>query len=307
MPVEYFNPLANVSIGKGMDTEMLQREAHTMGELIGLGLRRIGKSTINIDLVPAAVEVTRAADRRKPFLIAAAALLVVGFASWAYFQNKAAEAADDRARTMSEVSEDLTPVESQNRSLLKKEAEFVAIANSYTSLEADHAYWFDLLGELRGAFASDSVWLTEMSPLYSFVPLDADATKGAAKPVVAASFDKKGSSSSIDAPPAAPEQDNSRGRGNNQPEAPAIEANAILIKGFWRENPRSQGVVSDLVKRLRENTQNSSFSFSYQGANGQPAQLSDDQILKVSLTGDEGDLGFPFQLTIPLKRPVSVK
>ncbi len=306
MPVEYFNPLANVSIGKGMDTEMLQREAHTMGELIGLGLRGIGKSTINIDLVPAAVEVTRASDRRKPFLIAAAALLVVGFGVWAVFQNKAAGDAADRARTMAETGEKLAPLESENRSLLKKEAELVAIANSYTELESDHAFWFDLLGELRGAFASDSVWMTEMSPLYAYDPLATAAKDGDGKPVVSPGFASAGNKSAIENPPNVPDQNAGKGknRGNQQTE-PVAAANAILIKGFWRENPRSQNVVSDLLKRLRENTK--SFTFSVQGQNGKPTELSDDQILKVSLTGEEGDLGFPFQLTLPLARPVAVK
>ena len=52
LPVEYFNPVRNVTIGKGVDPAVIQREGHLMGELVGLGLRGIGKSAINIDLVP---------------------------------------------------------------------------------------------------------------------------------------------------------------------------------------------------------------------------------------------------------------
>lgn len=308
LPVEFFNPLANVAIGKGIDTELLQREAHTMGELIGLGLRGIGKSTINIDLVPAAVEVTRAADRRKPFLIAAAALLVVGFATWAVFQNQAAGDADDRARTMGETSETLSPVAAEVRELLKKEDELSKIAASYTALESDHAFWFDLMGELRGAFASDAVWLTEMSPLYGYNPLAKETPGAGYKQVVKAGFGgaQGGKASAIDTPPATV-QPNGGGAANRQAQQqqPVAAANAVLVKGFWRENPRTQNVVSDLVKRLRENSK--SFSFSVPGQNGKPVELSDDQILKVNLTGEEGDLGFSFELILPLARPVSVK
>ena len=170
LPVEYFNPLAQVSIGKGVDTEQLQREAHTMGELIGLGLRGIGKSTINIDLVPSAVEAIRAEDRRKPFLIGAAALFVAGFGVWAFMQNAAANKAEDRSRTMAETSESLTPLQRDIQGLLKREEMLKEVAKSYTTTENDHAVWFDLINELRGAFASDSVWLTEMSPLYDWAP-----------------------------------------------------------------------------------------------------------------------------------------
>jgi type IV pilus assembly protein PilM len=76
LPVEYFNPVRNLAIGKGVDPATIQREGHLMGELVGLGLRGIGKSEINIDLVPTVVELARAADRRKPFLIAAAAVFL---------------------------------------------------------------------------------------------------------------------------------------------------------------------------------------------------------------------------------------
>jgi len=306
IPVDYFNPLTNVAIGKGVDTDLLRREAHTMGELIGLGLRGIGKSIINIDLVPAAVELTRAADRRKPFLIAAAALLVVGFAIWAFFQNSAAGDAQDRARTMVETQQTLAPVESQVRSLLKKETELSTIANSYVELESDHAFWFDLLEELRGAFASDAVWMTEMSPLYAFDPLITERPGAGIFQVVNSGFDQSGSQSSIANPPVSVVAGNERPEGKNQmPQEPVAVANAILIKGFWRENSRSQNIVSDLLKRLRENPK--SFSFTVPAEKGETTELSDDQILKVSLTGEEGDLGFPFELTLPLARPVVVK
>ena len=307
LPVEFFNPLTNVAIGKGIDTDLLQREAHTMGELIGLGLRGIGKSKINIDLVPAAVEVTRASDRRKPWLIAAAALLVVGFGIWAVFQNMAASKAEDRARTMVETRESLAPVEAQIRSLLAKEEQLTSVATAYTSIESDHAFWFELMNELRGAFASDALWLTEISPLYGFNPAVAGSdAKEKPQRVVESDFANAQASSSgsaISDPPAAPAE--VTGRLRNQPAPAPAAANAILIKGFWRENSQSQNVVSERLKRLRENTK--TFNFNVKDAKGIDTVLSDEKILKISAVGAEGDLGFPFELTLPLARPVKVK
>lgn len=309
IPVEFFNPLGQVTIAKGVDTDLLSREAHTMGELVGLGLRGIGKSTINIDLVPSAVEVSRAEEKRKPFLIAAAALIVAGFSAWTVFQFIAAGKAEDRNRTMSETRDDLAPIEAQIRKLLKTEEELVRVADSYTKIETDHAFWFDLIGELRGAFASDSVWLTEMSPLYDYNPVapkTAGSPKPTARPVVKSDFATgQGNSSSISEPPAA-SATNNRPNQPKQPQAVPM-ANAILIKGFWRENPRSQNVVSDLLKRLRENS--SSFGFSVKGPNGKDEPLSDEQIInKLSSSGDkEGDLAFPFEIILPLARPVAVR
>jgi len=309
LPVEFFNPLNHVAISKGLDTELLKRDAHTMGELIGLGLRGIGKSTINIDLVPEAVEVTRAADRRKPFLIAAAAIVIVGFATWAVFKNLAASKAEDELRTMTEIREDLAPHEMQIRALLKKEESLSDVADAYTRIESAHAYWFDLLSEIRGAFASDSVWLTELSPLYAYNPTPAGDERINIEPVVKNDFasTQGGDSSSINVP-AAPSVQPKRGTGsrNNQSQVvPEPTANAILVRGFWRENSRSQNVVSDLLKSLRENSK--SFLFEMPSGRDKSVILSDEQLLKITVTGEEGDLGFPFELILPLATPVAVK
>ncbi len=312
--VEYFNPLSQVAIGKTVDSEKLQGEAHTMGELVGLGLRAIGKSTINIDLVPAAVEVLRATDRRKPFLMGAAALLILGFAAWALFTMMAANKAENQTRTMVDIRDKLTPVETEIKGLLRTEQELKAIATEYTDLESAHGFWFHLFGELRGSLASDSVWLTDLTPVYSNSIGEKSGTSSspAFSEAIASSYSGKTSgetSSIVEAPAPAPMTQKTRGSRNS----PALEipdplpvADAVLIKGFWRENPKRQGIVSEMLNQLRQNTR-SVFSFETVGENGEPRTLSDEEILTVSAVGDEGDLGFPFEIILPLATPVSVK
>jgi hypothetical protein len=254
------------------------------------------------------VERARAEAKRKPFLITAAALLVIGFSAWAAFQFVAAGKAKERNVTMSDTRDSLAPVETQIRKLLKTEEELNLAASAYDKVESDHAFWFDLLGELNGAFASDSLWLTEMTPLYDYNPLAAQAagaSRATARPVVKSDFATgQGVASSVaDAP--APAAGAAGAKPNQAPAAPA--ANAILIKGFWRENTLSQNLVSERLKRLREKS--TSFRFSAKGPNGKDMPLSDEQIiLKLSSSGDkEGDLAFPFEITLPLARPVAVR
>ncbi|MGJ8633875.1 MAG: Amuc_1101 family PilM-like pilus complex protein [Luteolibacter sp.] len=312
LPVEYFNPLTQVSIGKGVDTELLQREAHTMGELVGLGLRGIGKSTINIDLVPSAVEVSRAEQRRKPFLIAAAALLVLGFAIWAVLQHLAAGKAEERSKEMAETRDSLAPVERDIRSLLKKEEELKTVATAYTSNVSDHAFWFELFSELREAFSSDSLWLTEMTPLYDYAPAPVGEPAPKLNVVVKDNFDSKSNNeSSIESPPApvkpVQSKKNKKSKRAKLVEKPAGPmANAILIKGFWRENSRSQNLVTDLLARLRENTE--IFTFDVTDEKGEVTTLGDERISQVQ-TGarEDGDLAFSFSIVLPLAKPVQIK
>ena len=323
IPVEFFNPLSNLTITKDVDPEILQQQAHMMGELIGLGLRGIGKSSINIDLVPSAVEQIRDANRRKPFLIAAAAMLVIGFSVWAVSMQLSALEASDKLRTMTEVKDNLAPDSAKIAILLKKEESLNKVAKAYTDIQDEQIYWFDLLSEVREAFASDSVWLTELSPVYGFdpnPPQDPAAKVIEPQPVIPSNFANNLLSvdSLITDPPTASQENPNKkpknSRNKKQVTAPEVVANAIVIRGFWRENPRSQNVVSDLLKNLRENS--TVFKFTVSDPNHKPNKkkdktkeivLSDEQLLKPSASGGEDDLGFPFELILPLAKPVAVK
>lgn len=317
LPVEYLNPVRNVAIGKGVDAEVVQREGHLMGELVGLALRGIGKSEINIDLVPVVVEQTRAADRRKPFFIAAAAVLIGGMAVWAVFQNMSASKAKDLARTMVEQRDNLAPLKSQIDGLLKKENALRQIANSYTGTESDHAFWMDMLSELNGAFASDAVWLTDLEPIHGYNSAKAldpafDPKKTAnGKPVVKPAFMNTtyGGSSMMDIKVDRQAQGKNR---NAKGPAAANTANAVKIKGFWRENPKSQNVVSALLKNLSEKSATFRFKIKNPKNPKQMINLVDDQNLGkimtiTSVSAKSGDLAQPFEITLPLAREVVIK
>jgi type IV pilus assembly protein PilM len=313
LPVEYLNPVRNVAIGKGVDAAVVQREGHLMGELVGLGLRGIGKSEINIDLVPNVVEQSRAADRRKPFFIAAAAVLLGGMAAWAACQHISATNAADKARSMAETREKLAPLKTNIDGLLKKEATLRQIAGGFTGAESDHAFWMDVIAEVRGAFASDAVWLTDFEPLHGYDPAVALGPKTAGaktlngRSVVKADFmsAQYRSSSLTEIQPAQPAPQQQKGKQNAPVASSVATANALHIKGFWRENPKSQDAVSELLKNLREKS--TSFRFTIKDAKGAVIPLKDEQILDITVTGKPGELGLPFEITLPLAREAAIK
>lgn len=307
LPVEFFNPLGLVSLGKGVDDTVIQREGHTMGELIGLGLRGVGKSTINIDLVPSVVEQAREADRRKPFLIGAAALILLGAAGWAGLQYLAAAKADEKLQGLSEANEQLEPIANEIRGLLKKEDAIRKLATGYTNAEADHAFWYDLLGEVRSGFASDAVWITDLEPLHGYNPIADPKADNKAQPgrsMVKADFfgGAYGQTGLIAIQADAPA--GGRRGGAAEPE-PTTTVNAIRIRGFWRENLSNQNIVSERLKNIRDNP--GSFTFNVTGPDGKELTLRDEQILKVDVATQGAELAFPFELTLPLARSISIK
>ena len=105
------------------------------------------------------MEQSRAAERRKPMLIAAAAILIAGAGTYAGFQTVAAGKAAEAQKTMSDQAESLAPEQTKITALLKKEADLRRVADAYVGAESDRAFWLDAISELRGAFASDAVSL----------------------------------------------------------------------------------------------------------------------------------------------------
>jgi hypothetical protein len=307
-----------VAVGKNVDVVKLQQEAHLMGELVGLGLRGAGKSKINIDLVPSSVAQSRAAERRKPFLIAAAALVLAGSAAFAGLQAAAASKAADAAKRMSDAKENFGPLRDQITAVLKKEGALRKIAEGYTQAESDRAFWIDAVGELRGAMASDVVWLTELVPLGGYRPLPPAPSKdpkapappkdaGAGKELVKADFATApyGTSPLVEVRVEQPAPVKGK-KTDAAPVSEALTANAIRVRGLWRENPSGPNVVSQLLKRLKENPAH--FKFTATGPDGKEVNLTDEQIIKkLTVAPEGGEFALPFELVLPLSREVTIK
>src|SRR5271170_1214056 len=90
LPVAYFNPLRNVTLGNSLNTAQLQRNHCYTAELVGLALRATGSCPAEVTL-DAPTLITRADKKRKlPFFfgaLAAWALLFIGLALYYYQQT----------------------------------------------------------------------------------------------------------------------------------------------------------------------------------------------------------------------------
>jgi hypothetical protein len=249
--------------------------------------------------------------------------------AWAGYQNVAAYKAKDIARTMVENRDNLKPLKSRIDALLKKETALRRIAGGYTDVESAHTAWMDVLAEVRGAFASDAVWLTDLEPISDYdpakalesVPDNKKAPNGL--PVIKPEFfmTPYGLSSLADMksersaqPVVNPGRPGRPGKPGRQVK-PALEsevtANAIRIKGYWRENPKSQNLVSQLLKQLSEQSVSFKFKIPDPKHPNQTINLVDDQnlnkIMTITSVIKSGDLAEPFEITLPLAREVVIK
>ncbi|MEP4078506.1 Amuc_1101 family PilM-like pilus complex protein [Haloferula sp.] len=291
LPVDYFNPLPAISVGKGVDTDRLSKEAHTMGELVGLGLRGIGKSKLNIDLVPSKVGLARASEKRKPFLIGASAALVLGAAVWGFFQMGAAGDAEKNKKDMERQADSLRGPAGQLKQLGSKEDQLREVANEYVEVESQRTFWIDALQELKASFASDAAWIVEFEPIAYYKPT---AEKTGGKSIVKTDFGNIAFGT--------PGLEKVQGGANKDS---ARVANAVRIKGFWRDNPRKSNVVYDLLNKLKENADGDShYSFGVK-KDGKMIPLEDKQLVpNLDAAPEEDQFAASFEIILPLSTEV---
>src|SRR5246127_573525 len=90
VPVEYFNPFRNVQIDATINLEELARVAHSLGEVVGLGLRNLAHCPVELNLMPESTLSWVQFNEKKPYFIATVfSLVAVVFASGLLFKKLA--------------------------------------------------------------------------------------------------------------------------------------------------------------------------------------------------------------------------
>jgi len=152
VPVEYFNPFRNVQIDPAVNLEGLARVAHSLGEVVGLGLRNLANCPVEMNLMPTSTLRWRTFNEKKPyFIFTILALVGVAFAVGFLFQSLA----ESKEKEIS----DLTPrkdklqvqadhFDREYRKLLATQKE----ANQIATWMEQRYYWGDVLAELRRVF-----------------------------------------------------------------------------------------------------------------------------------------------------------
>src|SRR4051812_26029549 len=106
VPVEYFNPFRNVQIDPAISLEELAKVAHSMGEIVGLGLRNLAHCPVELNLMPESTLKWQSFNQKKPYLIATVFSLVAGIAAMGFlFDRLAGVKNDEMAKIQPQVDE----------------------------------------------------------------------------------------------------------------------------------------------------------------------------------------------------------
>src|SRR5215469_8172703 len=150
VPVEYFNPLRNIQIDPSINLEELARVAHSMGEVVGLGLRNLAQCPVELNLMPESTLKWQSFNQKKPYLIAAVFSMVAVVAAIGLLFDKLAGAKTEALQALHQEVEPLK-LKSQQfeaaRANLQKTQKDVGQMLSWME---ERYYWADVLSEFRG-------------------------------------------------------------------------------------------------------------------------------------------------------------
>jgi type IV pilus assembly protein PilM len=149
VPVEYFNPLRNIQIDPAINLEELARVAHSLGEVVGLGLRNLAQCPVELNLMPDSTLKWQSFNQKKPYLIATVFSMVAVIAAIGLLFDKLAAGKRDAKNRL---HEQITPEES-------KKARFTSALNDLKKRQKENDqivewlnqryYWADVMSELR--------------------------------------------------------------------------------------------------------------------------------------------------------------
>jgi len=272
LPVEFFNPLRNVSVAES--TPDTTPSAHLLGELVGLALRSVAVCPMKLNLLPASVVRRQDLEKRRPFFIAAAACILLALLGWSAYYTRAAQVAQQTAQTMRQKNDSMHGAEAQLDKLKKQITALDNIATPLITAVNDRNFWPQILEDLNARLPEADIWITELAAtsggkLLGAPEKRAGETTSAPSPTVAGSPAKGGATA-------------------------GKVIDGIMVRGLYLYNPKQQEIVVDYLRNLAKS----------------PFFVIDpktpERTIKSNSVPNDMEWAFPYELQLPLRKPVKL-
>ena len=174
--VEYFNPFRTIQIDPSINLEELAKVAHSFGEVVGLGLRRVVQCPVELNLMPKSSLRRQEFNQKKPYFIATvfSLVLVIAAIGWFFSQltqekNKGVGTLVERAAPLERLLNELRPEEQSLSSQMQE-------IQQLTRFVHEKYFWPDVLTEVRSAILGaeretermlgvhTGIWLSSIKP-----------------------------------------------------------------------------------------------------------------------------------------------
>ncbi len=179
-PIEYFNPFRTVQIDPAVNLEELAKVAHSLGEVVGLGLRNAAQCPIELNLMPKSILKKQQLNAKKPYFVATVASLALGLAAMGWFYDaKIIQGKKDKIAQLQAKISPLEPVAKELESVKSKIENQKKVADQYSEWLENRTLWMQILENLRESLmateanmetalrdkeAKTGVWIEKMTP-----------------------------------------------------------------------------------------------------------------------------------------------
>jgi Tfp pilus assembly protein PilN len=273
VPIEFFNPLQNVTVAESAPMQDVAQSAHLLGELVGLALRSVTVCPMELNLRPASVVRRHDLEKRRPFFIAAAACILLALLGWSAYYTRAAQVAQQTAQTLRQKNDTMHVAEGQLDKLKKQITELDNTATPLITAVNDRNFWPQILEQLNSRLPQSDIWITELAATSVGKPLGVS--------------DKRAAEIASTPPPAPVAGAAPRG-------ATTAAIDGINVRGLYLWNPKQQEIVVDYLRNLANS----------------PLFVVDtrtpERFIKSTSVPNDAEWAFPFELQLPLKKPVKM-
>jgi type IV pilus assembly protein PilM len=273
LPIEFFNPLRNVTVASADIAEHASKSAHLLGELVGLALRGVTTCPMELNLAPASVVRAQEMAKRRPFLILAAACLVLGLLEWSAYYFRAATVERRATERLQEKVDAMQAVERQMDTLKREIKGTDSVATPLITAINDRNFWPALLEELNARLPKQDIWITELIPSSGGKPVGMSEAERA-----------KLTATALPAPPPYPP-----GRTPNE-----SMIDGVLVRGLYLFNPKQQEVVVDFFRNL---VTSKFFKID---------QKNQSRVIRKDATPSSTEWAFPYELQLELATPMKL-
>jgi type IV pilus assembly protein PilM len=159
--VEYLNPFQSVRVE--VPFEELEKVAHSMGEVVGLGLRLVTECPIEINLLPPTIIQRRQFNRKIPYFAVALAGVIMLLLSWWLYYWKVT---DILKKHLDKVSGQVTILRQDNDELTQvvtEQKEIRRQMNQVIEVQKMRRWWIEFLDDLNQRMPR-MVWIVQMTP-----------------------------------------------------------------------------------------------------------------------------------------------
>jgi type IV pilus assembly protein PilM len=164
IPVDPFNPFANVAVSPAVDAEEIAQHVGLLAGVVGLGLRGILTCPIEINLSPPQVQAARKRREGRPIWIMSGVGGVLALMVWCGYYTKMAELAGERFQV---VRQNVQRLESVQRTLAATQNELAQVLEQIDLLQSygpKRERWNRILTEIRASLP-EGMWLESIEPV----------------------------------------------------------------------------------------------------------------------------------------------